>query len=129
VPPAAGQIRPHFRAHERREVRLAVQVVGRRSGVERLAMVIDLSLAGAGVETDEPLTPGERLAVTFATPTMWDPLVVEAVVAWAHPPQLSSEVDPLGRSRTVARAGVVFEYPAPATILSMFEMLATLGYE
>lgn len=92
-------------------------------------MLIDLSLAGAGIETDEPLLPGERLAVTLSTPTTWDPLVIDAVVAWAHPARPSTEIDAIGRSRTVARAGLVFDYPAPAVVLAMFEMLATLGYE
>ena len=110
-------------------MRLTVDVVGERSGTERQAVVVDLSLAGAGLETDEPLVPGERVTVTLSTPTMWDPLVMEALVAWAHPPRVSLEVDALGRSRTVARAGVVFDYPTPSVILSMFEMLATLGYE
>lgn len=119
----------HFRAHERREVRLAVQVIAQRSGVERPAVVVDLSLAGAGLETDEPLAPGERLTLTLSTPTMWDPLVIEAVVAWAHPPRASTEVDSIGRSRTVARAGVAFDYPNAAPVLSLFEMLATLGFE
>jgi hypothetical protein len=110
-------------------VRLTVQLVGHRSGIERQAVVVDLSLAGAGLETDEPLVPGERLAITLSTPTMWDPLVLEAVVAWAQPPQASQEVDAIGRSRTVARAGVAFDYSSAPAVFSMFEMLATLGYE
>lgn len=92
-------------------------------------MVVDLSLAGAGLETEEPLSEGDRLTMTMSTPTMWDPLVIEAVVTWARPPQASHEVDAFGRSRAVARAGVVFDYPAPSVVLAMFEMLATLGYE
>lgn len=122
----------HFRAHERREVRLSVLLVGlvgQRSGVERQAVVVDLSLAGAGLETDDPLVPGERLSMTLSTPTMWDPLVIDAVVAWAHPPRASTEVDAIGRSRTVARAGVAFDYPNATLVLSLFEMLATLGFE
>jgi len=119
----------HFRAHERREVRLTVEVAGQRSGIQRQAVVVDLSLAGAGIETDEPFFPGDRISVTLATPTMWDPLVLDAVVAWAHPPRPARAVDALGRSRTVSRAGIVFDYPAPASVLAMFEMLATLGYE
>ncbi len=91
--------------------------------------MIDLSLAGAGIETDEPLLPGERLSVTLSTPTTWDPLVIEAVVAWAHPPRPSTEIDALGRSRTVARAGIAFDYLTPASVLAMFEVLTTLGYE
>jgi PilZ domain len=110
-------------------VRLSVELLGQRSGAARPAVVTDLSLAGAGLETDDPLLPGERVAITLSTPTMWDPLVIEAVVAWAHPPRPSMEVDAIGRSRTVARAGVVFDYPTPATVLALFEMLATLGYE
>ncbi len=110
-------------------MRLAVELLGARSAVERQAVVTDLSLAGAGLETDEPLIPGERLSVTLSTPTMWDPLVIEAVVAWAHPPRTSAAVDAVGRTRTVSRAGLVFDHPAPASILAMFEMLTTLGYE
>ena len=104
-------------------------VVGQRSGIERQATMLDLSLAGAGLETDESLVPGERVSVTLATPTMWDPLVIDAVVAWAHPVRPSTEVDALGRSRSVARAGIAFDYPSPVEALAMFEMLTTLGYE
>jgi hypothetical protein len=110
-------------------VRLTVEVVSQRSGAQRPAVVVNLSLAGAGLETDEPLVAGDRLSITLATPTMWDPLVLDAVVAWAHPPRPTHAVDSLGRTRTVARAGIVFEYPTPAVVLSMFEMLTTLGYE
>jgi hypothetical protein len=120
----------HFRAHERREVRLTVEVATQRSGVRRPALVIDLSLAGAGIETDEPFFPGDRISITLATPTMWDPLVLEATVAWAHPPRPAAQaVDALGRPRTLSRSGIVFDYPAPASVLAMFEMLTTLGYE
>lgn len=119
----------HFRTRDRRGVRLSVELTSQRSGLARPAVVTDVSLAGAGLETDEPLHPGERLSVTLATPTMWDPLVLEAVVAWAQPPRPSAEVDHLGRTRTVARAGIAFDYATPASILAMFEMLSTLGYE
>ncbi len=110
-------------------MRLAVAVAGQRSGAERQALVVDLSLAGAGVETDEALVPGDRLSVSFQTPTMWDPLVVEAVVAWAHPARPTATLDALRRQRMVARAGIAFDYGSPADVLAMFEMLATLGYE
>lgn len=119
----------HFRAHERRTVRLAVGLADPRSGGERPATVIDVSLGGAGIETDEPLVPGERVAVSFATPTLWDPLVVHAVVAWSHAPKPREPGFTLGRSRFVARAGLTFDYAAPDLVLAMFEMLSTLGYE
>jgi hypothetical protein len=119
----------HFRALDRRPIRLVVTVVGQRSGFDRQATVVDVSLAGAGVETDEPLLPGDRVAVAFQTPTLWDPLVLTAVVAWAHPPRSTGEVDAFGRQRIVARAGLAFDYPASEPVLAMFEMLSSLGYE
>ncbi len=119
----------HFRAHERRQLRLPVQIAGTRSGVERQAAVIDLSLAGAGLETEDALVPGDRLSISFTTPTMWDPLVLFAIVAWAEAPKATTDIDALGRPRVAARAGVVFDYPDPSTTLAMFEMLATLGFE
>lgn len=128
MPPPASHA-SHFRAHERREVRLTVAIASQRSGFERQAVVIDLSLAGAGVETEEPLSPGERLAVSFQTPTMWDPLVVSAVVAWAHPAKATATLDALRRPKMAARSGIAFDYPTPDDVLAMFEMLATLDYE
>jgi hypothetical protein len=92
--------------------------------------VIDISLAGAGVETDEPLLPGERLSVAFATPTLWDPLILTAVVAWAHPVRpKAGELDAFGRPRSSARAGLAFDYPTPDATLAMFEMLVATGFE
>ncbi|AKU96535.1 hypothetical protein AKJ09_03199 [Labilithrix luteola] len=116
----------HFRAHERRSVRLPVDLVGQRSGASSRGLVIDVSLAGAGLETEEALLAGEHLTISFATPTLWDPLVVMAVVAWAQPPQWIDAPEAGGRGRLVARAGVQFEFAAPADVLAMFDMLSAL---
>lgn len=110
-------------------MRLAVGLADARSGGERPATVIDISLAGAGLETEEALLPGERITISFATPTLWDPLVLPAVVAWAHAPRPREPGAPLARSRFVARAGITFDHPSPDVVLALFEMLATLGYE
>jgi hypothetical protein len=119
----------HFRAHERRPVRLAVGLGGARSG-ERAATVIDISLAGAGLEIEEMLVPGERVTLAFQTPTLWDPLVLTAVVTWSAPPRPREAGSfAVGRNRPMARAGVAFDYPAPDIVFAMFEMLATLDYE
>lgn len=92
--------------------------------------MIDISLAGAGLETEEPLVPGERVSVSFATPTLWDPLVLGAVVAWSHAALPREPGSALVRGRPpVARAGIAFDYPAPDVVLAMFEMLTTLGYD
>ena len=92
-------------------------------------MVLDLHLAGAGLETDEPLTAGDRLVVSFATPTRWDPLVVSAVVAWAQPLRPKQELDVLGRPKQAARAGLTFDYETPESTLAMFEMLEAINFE
>ena len=112
-------------------MRLTVEVAGQRSGIRaRRRVVVDLSLAGAGIETDEPFVPGDRVSVTLATPTMWDPLVLEAVVAWAHPPRPARggrRARPLpDRSPAPASSSTT---PPRRSVLAMFEMLATLGYE
>jgi hypothetical protein len=111
-------------------VRLAAGLGSARSG-ERSATVIDISLAGAGLETEEMLVPGERVTLAFQTPTLWDPLVLTAVVTWSAPPRPREAGSPLpvGRHRPMARAGVAFDYPAPDIVFAMFEMLATLDYE
>lgn len=109
-------------------MRLAVGLGGARSG-ERAATCIDISLAGAGVETEEMLVPGERVTLSFQTPTLWDPLVLTAVVTWSAPAKPREGSFSVGRHRPLARAGVAFDYPAPDIVFAMFEMLATLDYE
>jgi hypothetical protein len=116
----------HFRAHARRPVRFPVTLIGLRTSMEAPAVLIDLSLAGAGFECVETVYAGDRLSIAFPTPTMWDPLVVSALVAWARP---GESVDNYGRSRAISRAGVTFDYPTPDTVLSMYEMLTAIGYE
>lgn len=128
--PSVNRASPtHFRAHERRLVRLAVGLGSARSG-ERSATVVDISLAGAGLETEEMLVPGERITLSFQTPTLWDPLVVTAAVTWSSPPRPREGASfAAGRHRALARAGVSFDYPAPDIVFAMFEMLTTLDYE
>jgi hypothetical protein len=110
-------------------VRLGVVLRSERGGWERSATIIDIHIAGAGIETDEPLQRGERVTVAFATPTLWDPLVLTASVAWAHPLRATNEIDALGRPRGLARAGLAFDYPTPDATFAMFEMLVAIGFE
>jgi hypothetical protein len=110
-------------------VHLSVTLRSERAAWERLGRVVDLSLAGAGVETEEPLRPDERVTIAFATPTLWDPLVLTASVVWAHPPRPAPGLDALGRPRMVSRAGVAFDYPTPDATLAMFEMLLAIAFE
>lgn len=127
--PGAEHGAPHFRAHERRRVRLSVVLRAEHGAWERPGTVINLHLAGAGLETDEPLVVGERVTIAFATPARWDPLVLPAVVAWAHPLAMTSELDARHRPRSRARSGLSFDYPTPDATLAMFEMLGAIGFE
>lgn len=102
---------------------------GERAGWERPAALLDLGLGGAGVATEEPLAPGEHVVIVLATPTMWDPLVVRALVAWAHPLRPTEEVDALGRPKVLSRAGLSFDYATPDAALALFEMLLSVGFE
>jgi PilZ domain len=129
VGPGAGGSLPHFRAHERRPVKLSVGIAAERPGAERHATVLNVSLAGAGLELEAPLVPGEKLALSFTTPTLWDPLVLRAVVTWSEDPAPRAELDALGRPRITARAGVAFDYADPASVLAMYELIASLAYD
>ena len=119
----------HFRAHARRRVQIPVTLRGERSGWERGGRVIDIHVAGAGLETDEALPAGERVSIAFATPTLWDPLILSAEIVWAHPPRPTDELDALGRPRAVARAGVRFDYPSPDTVLAMYDMIGAIAFD
>ena len=69
-----------------------------------------------------------RLSVTLR-PTLWDPLILTGVVAWAHPLRDTDETDALGRPRRSARAGIAFDYPTPDATFAMFEMLVATAFE
>jgi hypothetical protein len=126
---ASDATRAHFRAHGRRPVRLTVSLRNERAQWERPGIVHDLHIAGAGIETDEPLVAGDRLVVAFSTPTRWDPLIVSAIVAWAHPLRPKQEVDVLGRPKQSARAGLTFDYETPDSTYAMYEMLEAINFE
>ena len=117
----------HYRAHLRKPVRLQAEIVALRVVEEHIvSRIVDLGLGGAGLEMNAPLTQGERLRVTLSAPTMWDPLVIDAVVAWTHPasrpPSEAVTSEPI-------RAGVAFDYATPSAVLALFKMLATLARE
>ncbi len=92
-----------------------------RKGAPHAARLVDISLAGAGLELDgtHDLAPGERLTVAIATPALWDPLQVPAVVAWTMP----------ARGRDAARAGVTFRHAGPDSVFATWEMLSSLVFE
>lgn len=103
-------------------VRIPVVITRRGADAEGATLpglagtVIDASIAGVGLETEIALEEGEPVSISFATPTMWDPLVVDGVVRW-------SRADlPKGFRRTL-RSGVAFTFQGGPDVLAVFEML------
>jgi len=108
----------HFRNHERRPVRLAASL-RRDDGSLVPVLVIDLSLAGAGLELIDTLTPGSPLLVEVTSPTLWDPLPLRGQVVWFQ----------AGAGRNPGRAGVRFVADDSPQLFALFEVLAAHVYE
>lgn len=100
----------HFRAHERRFVRLQASLwhVG---GVEQVPVqVLNIGLGGAGVACLAPLRPEDRVMLSMLSPGLPDPILLPARVAWVRGRQ------PVG----VASAGLCFEIPIEVRSLPSF---------
>jgi hypothetical protein len=78
--------------------------------------VCDLSLGGAGLTLFEPLQEGDHVAVSFLAPSLWDPLVIPARVAWVRS----------AASQEPVATGLAFEPRDPLTVFALFELLSTL---
>ena len=106
-----------FRVHGRRKVRLRALVTHVASGWQRQVAVEDIGLGGARVVLDDPLAPGDAVTLSFTAPSLWDPLVLRARVAWVSgggPPR---------------RVGVAFDHRGAPAAFALYELMATLAYE
>ncbi len=112
-----------FRAHARRDVRLVALVTHVTAGWQRQAPLENLGLGGARLLLDERLSPGDPVTLAFTAPTLWDPLVLRARVAWLEPLVQGA---PTGAPR---RVGVAFEHKTEAAVFALYELIVTLGYE
>jgi hypothetical protein len=106
-----------FRAHPRRNVRLRALVTHVAAGWQRHVQVENMGLGGARVVLEERLAAGDSVTLSFTAPTLWDPLVLRARVAW-----VSSGGPP-------ARAGLAFEHRAAEAVFALYELIVTLGFE
>ena len=86
-----------------------------QAGWQRDADVIDLGLGGACLALDEFLAEGDPISISFVAPTLWDPLLLRAKVAWVRP----------ATPRAPARAGIAFEHKSAAAVLALFELVNT----
>jgi hypothetical protein len=107
-----------FRVHARRAMRAVALVTSGREGWEREAAVKNLSLGGACFELNESMMPGEPLTIAFVSPTLWDPLEIEATVAW------------IGDSDGLeSRIGVAFMLRTESAALALLQLISDLDYE
>jgi PilZ domain len=112
----AGPRSGPFRAHARRAVRLRALLTHVQHGWQRQVAVENVGLGGACVVVDEPLAPGDTVTLSFTAPTLWDPLVLRARVAWIA-------------TTDAKRAGLAFDHKSADGVFALYELISTLGYE
>jgi hypothetical protein len=114
-----------FRAHARKTVRLAPLATHLQAGWQKSAVVENIGLGGARIRVDHLLAIGDVLTLSFTAPTLWDPLVLAARVAWVGPVVASGAASAAGPRA----AGVAFEHKATDAVFALYELIVTLGYE
>ena len=109
-----------FRKHARRDVQLRAMVTHVQAGWQQQARVANLGLGGACLVVDatDRLHAGDMLTLSFVAPTLWDPLLVRAHVAWST----SQPGEP-------TQAGVSFEHKNASAVFALFELVAAMAYE
>jgi len=105
-----------FRAHARRAVRLRALLTHVQHGWQRQVHVVNVGMGGACVVVEEALALGDTVTLSFTAPTLWDPLVLRAKVAWV------AAMEP-------RRAGLAFDHRNAEAVFALYELIATLGYE
>jgi hypothetical protein len=103
-----------FRAHARRNVRLRALVTHVSAGWQRQAVVENMGLGGARLELDQRISPGDAVTLSFTAPSLWDPLVLRARVAWVS-------------SGNPTRTGVAFEHKGHDAVFALYELIVALG--
>jgi hypothetical protein len=98
-------------------VRITSLVTHMQSGWQHQAAVENIGLGGARVVVEGAITAGDSITLSFAAPSLWDPLVLHGRVAW---------VAPGGPARAV---GVAFDHKATDAVFALYELIATIGYE
>lgn len=87
------------------------------AGWQRYVAVENVGLGGARIVSEERLAPGDQVTLSFTAPTLWDPLVLRARVAWVAP------------GPPPVKAGLAFEHRNAEAVFALYELIVTLGYE
>jgi Tfp pilus assembly protein PilZ len=114
-----GKALAPFRAHARKTARIQSIVTHLQAVWQHQAAVVNIGLGGACICVDDALAVGDIVTLSFTAPTLWDPLVLTASVAWVA-------AAPGPGSRT---AGVAFEHKATDAVFALYELIVALGYE
>ncbi len=110
-------------------MRLRALVTHVSAGWQRQAPVENMGLGGVRVLLDDPVSPGDALTLSFTAPTLWDPLVLRARVAWVDG-AAAGAAGPAGAAGASARrVGLAFEHKAPEAVFALYELITALGFE
>jgi hypothetical protein len=71
------------------------------------------------VVLEDRVTAGDPVTVSFTAPTLWDPLVLRARVAWVQS----------GPPTAPRYSGLAFEHKSANAVFALYELIVTLGYE
>ncbi len=93
---------------------LEARVRGDGWGREFRARLADLGLGGACIEAPSAPAPGNKVTVEIDAPTLWDPLVLHAEVAWCTEPSGPGPV----------RVGLCFDHHAAPQLRALIDLLA-----
>ena len=74
----------HFRAERRLRVNLAAQISGPESREILPCLLLDMGMGGARVRCAEVLSAEDQLQLVLTAPTLWEPLVLAARIAWVR---------------------------------------------
>lgn len=120
------RVRDHFRAHGRKVVNLPACLRDETRSFEEDAKIRNLGLGGACIEL-MPIPVAEKqllrvdapLVVEVSAPSLWDPLVLRARVAWIR----------RSTPERAARLGVRFEHQEEGSLFALFQLLGAHAYD
>jgi hypothetical protein len=109
----------HFRALARRPVAIRATLFSHDAGWEQPVAIVDLGLGGARLELGEAIPAQSSVRLMIASPDRWDPIALDARVAWARGPTADRR----------AELGLEFLPRQPADLGALLDLLGGEGYE
>lgn len=107
----------HFRGLARRPVGLSATLSGQNGLWQRPARVVDVGLGGARLSGSFDTYVGAQVQLAVDSPHRWDPLELDARVAWARERDTGTEL------------GLCFEHSTRATLRALLELMVDDLYD